>query len=110
MPATIWNGAISFGLVMIPVRVSAATEDRSVRFHQVHLADIGWVSTRMVCEIDGEVLAQEDMGKGYKLTRDRVVPSRTRSSTGCRCCPRRGRLRVRNDWQSRGPAMAAALT
>ncbi|MFF8918438.1 Ku protein [Streptomyces sp. NPDC015032] len=73
MPATIWTGAISFGLVTIPVRVSAATEDHAVRFRQVHLADMGRIRTRKVCEIDGEVLGQEDIGKGYEL-RDQVIP------------------------------------
>ncbi|MFF9593874.1 Ku protein [Streptomyces sp. NPDC014646] len=74
MPSTIWSGAISFGLVMIPIRVSAATEDRSVKFRQVHLADMGRIRTRKICELDGKVLAQEDIGNGYELTRDHVVP------------------------------------
>ncbi|MFF9077752.1 Ku protein [Streptomyces sp. NPDC014646] len=58
----------------ISVRVSAATEDRSVRFRQVHLADMGRIRTRKVCEIDGKVLGREEIGKGYELTRDQVVP------------------------------------
>lgn len=39
MPRSVWNGAISFGLVTVSVAVQAATEDHSVRFHQYHLVD-----------------------------------------------------------------------
>ncbi|WP_330481520.1 non-homologous end joining protein Ku [Streptomyces sp. NBC_00724] len=74
MPSTIWSGAISFGLVTIPCKVVGATEDHSIRFHQVHLEDMGRVRTRKVCEIDGEVVPQEDIGKGYELTKDETVP------------------------------------
>ncbi|MGW6897222.1 non-homologous end joining protein Ku [Streptomyces sp. NPDC054919] len=74
MPSTIWSGAISFGLVTIPIRVSAATENRSISFHQYHLEDMGRIRTRKVCEIDGEVLGQEDIGKGYELTKDQTIP------------------------------------
>ncbi|WP_456300756.1 hypothetical protein [Streptomyces herbicida] len=41
MPRTIWSGAISFGLVTVPVDVVSATEDHSVRFHQYHVEDMG---------------------------------------------------------------------
>jgi len=74
MPSTVWSGAISFGLVTIPIRVSAASQDHSIHFHQVHLEDMGRVRTRKVCEIDGEVLDQRDIGKGYELTNDQTVP------------------------------------
>jgi non-homologous end joining protein Ku len=43
MPRTIWSGAISFGLVTVPVNVVSATEDHSIRFHQYHLQDMGRV-------------------------------------------------------------------
>ncbi|MGW6900564.1 non-homologous end joining protein Ku [Streptomyces sp. NPDC054919] len=74
MPSTIWSGAISFGLVTIPIRVSSATENRSISFHQYHLEDMGRIRTRKVCEIDGEALGQEDIGKGYELTKEQTVP------------------------------------
>ncbi|MGW6099968.1 non-homologous end joining protein Ku [Streptomyces sp. NPDC055157] len=74
MPSTIWSGAVSFGLVTIPCKVVGATEDHSIRFHQVHLEDMGRVRTRKVCEIDGEVVPQEDIGKGYELTKDETIP------------------------------------
>ncbi|MEU0831314.1 Ku protein [Streptomyces sp. NPDC005969] len=74
MPSTIWSGAISFGLVTIPIRVSAATENRSIAFHQYHLEDMGRIRTRKVCELDGETLGQEEIGKGYELTKDQTIP------------------------------------
>ncbi|MFD9607666.1 Ku protein [Streptomyces sp. NPDC056441] len=74
MPSTIWSGAISFGLVTIPIRASSATEDHSIRFHQVHLEDMGRVRTRKLCEINGEVLGKEEIGKGYELAKDQVIP------------------------------------
>jgi DNA end-binding protein Ku len=73
MPRPLWTGAVSFGLVSIPIRVVSATEDRSVHFHQVHLEDMGRVRTRKVCEIEDKVVPQEEIGKGYKLTKDDVV-------------------------------------
>ncbi|MFI0020061.1 non-homologous end joining protein Ku [Streptomyces griseus] len=74
MPRPLWAGAISFGLVTIPVKIVSATEDHDVHFHQVHLADMGRVRTRKVCEIDGEVVSQDEIGKGYEIAKDQTVP------------------------------------
>ncbi|WP_331737222.1 Ku protein (plasmid) [Streptomyces sp. NBC_00984] len=74
MPRPLWTGAISFGLVTIPIKVLSATEDHAIRFHQVHLEDMGRVRTRKVCSIDDEVVPQEEIGKGYEVTKDEVVP------------------------------------
>lgn len=73
MPSSIWRGAISFGLVTIPIRVVTATESHAISFHQYHLEDMGRVRTRKTCELDGQVLTQDDIGKGYEVTRDQVV-------------------------------------
>ncbi|WP_069172963.1 non-homologous end joining protein Ku [Streptomyces griseus] len=74
MPRPLWTGAISFGLVTIPIKVVSATEDHSISFHQYHAQDMGRIRTRKVCELDGEVLSQEEIGKGYEIARDRTVP------------------------------------
>ncbi|MFE7046010.1 Ku protein, partial [Streptomyces atratus] len=74
MPRPLWTGAISFGLVTIPIKVVSATQDRSVHFHQVHLEDMGRVRTRKVCSIDDEVVPPEEIGKGYEVTKDELVP------------------------------------
>ncbi|WP_328886160.1 non-homologous end joining protein Ku [Streptomyces sp. NBC_00316] len=73
MPSTIWSGAISFGLVTIPIKAISATEDHSIHFRQVHLADMGRVRTRKVCEIDGEAVSQDEIGRGYELTKDETI-------------------------------------
>ncbi|MDQ0700911.1 Ku protein [Streptomyces sp. W4I9-2] len=74
MPRPLWAGAISFGLVTIPVKVVSATEDHDVHFHRVHLADMGRVRTRKVCELDDQVVSQDEIGKGYEITKDQTVP------------------------------------
>ncbi|MEU3879637.1 MULTISPECIES: Ku protein [Streptomyces] len=74
MPRPLWTGAISFGLVTIPVKIVSATEDHDVHFHRVHLADMGRVRTRKICEIDGEVVSQDEIGKGYEIAPDQTVP------------------------------------
>ncbi|MGW3669472.1 Ku protein, partial [Streptomyces sp. NPDC005141] len=52
MPRTVWAGAISFGLVTVPIHVVNAKEDHSIHFHQVHLEDMGRVRNRKICEIE----------------------------------------------------------
>ncbi|MBK3529817.1 Ku protein [Streptomyces sp. MBT67] len=73
MPRPLWAGAISFGLVTIPVKIVSATEDHDVHFHRVHLADMGRVRTRKVCELDDQVVSQDEIGKGYEITKDQTV-------------------------------------
>ncbi|CAL9677786.1 Non-homologous end joining protein Ku (plasmid) [Streptomyces sp. enrichment culture] len=74
MPRTVWSGAISFGLVTVPINVQSATEDRSIRFHQYHLPDMGRVRYRKVCELEDREVAQSEIGKGYELTKTQVIP------------------------------------
>ncbi|WP_331756128.1 Ku protein (plasmid) [Streptomyces anulatus] len=74
MPRPLWAGAISFGLVTIPVKVVSATEDHDVHFHRVHLADMGRVRTLKVCELDDQVVSQDEIGKGYEIAKDQTVP------------------------------------
>ncbi|GED11046.1 hypothetical protein CCE02nite_30450 [Cellulosimicrobium cellulans] len=61
----IWKGAITFGLVNVPVKVYSATEDHDVPLHQVHDKDGGRIRYRRVCEIDGEVVPYEHIDKAY---------------------------------------------
>ncbi|HEY0640231.1 MAG TPA: Ku protein [Pseudonocardiaceae bacterium] len=65
----IWNGAISFGLVSVPVRLFSATTNHDIRFHQVHEADGGQIRYRRVCEACGEEVGYDELAKGY-LTED----------------------------------------
>lgn len=66
MPQTVWKGAISFGLVSIPVRLTAATEERDLSFHQVRASDGSRVRYRRVAEADGEEVAYKDIAKSYR--------------------------------------------
>ena len=49
MPQSIWKGAISFGLVSIPVRLYSATEEKDISFRQVHRDDGGRIRYKRVC-------------------------------------------------------------
>lgn len=70
---SIWKGAISFGLVTIPVKLYSATEQRDVRFHQVHREDGGRIKYKRVCTIDGEEVPYSDIAKGYELPSGEIV-------------------------------------
>ena len=62
----IWKGAVSFGLVNVPVRVAAATGTQNIKFHQVHAEDGGRIKYQRVCSIDGEEVPYKDISKGYE--------------------------------------------
>lgn len=63
----IWKGAVSFGLVPIPVRLYSATEEKDIRFHQVHQADGGRIRYKRICSVDGAEVSYDEIGKGYDL-------------------------------------------
>jgi DNA end-binding protein Ku len=70
---SIWKGAISFGLVTIPVKLYSATEQRDVSFHQVHREDGGRIKYKRVCTVDGEEVPYSDIAKGYELPSGETV-------------------------------------
>ncbi|WP_350348046.1 Ku protein [Agromyces sp. G08B096] len=61
----VWKGAVTFGLVNVPVKLYSATEDHDVSLHQVHAEDGGRIRYQRVCEIDGEVVPYQDIDKAY---------------------------------------------
>ncbi|MEU1490660.1 Ku protein [Streptomyces sp. NPDC005776] len=71
---SIWNGAISFGLVSIPIKLVNATENHSVSFRQVHVPDGGRIRYRKVCELDGEEVDAADIGKAYEDADGSMIP------------------------------------
>ncbi|MFD9334229.1 Ku protein [Streptomyces sp. NPDC060028] len=71
---SIWNGAISFGLVSIPIKLVNATENHSISFRQIHLSDGGRVRYRKVCELDGEEVSAAEIGKGYEEADGSIIP------------------------------------
>jgi DNA end-binding protein Ku len=70
---TMWKGAISFGLVSIPVRVFPATEEKSVRFNQLHAKDHGRIKYQRTCAKCGEEVPYQDIVRGYEYEKDRYV-------------------------------------
>ena len=73
MPRTMWKGAISFGLVSIPVGMYPATEEKSLHFNQLHDEDMGRIKYKRVCSVDGEEVPFEHIVKGYETEKDRYV-------------------------------------
>ncbi|MFF2652880.1 Ku protein [Streptomyces sp. NPDC058045] len=71
---SIWNGAISFGLVSIPIKLVNATESHNVSFRQIHTEDGGRIRYRKVCELDGEEVVPEEIGKGYEDADGSIIP------------------------------------
>jgi DNA end-binding protein Ku len=70
---SIWKGAISFGLVMIPVKLYSATEQRDVAFHQVHREDAGRIKYKRVCTVCGKEVPYADIAKGFELPGGEIV-------------------------------------
>jgi DNA end-binding protein Ku len=69
----IWKGAVSFGLVNVPVRVYGATQEHDIRFHQVHREDGGRIRMRRVCTVCGEEVPYDQLAKGYEAPDGRSV-------------------------------------
>lgn len=69
----IWKGAVSFGLVSISVKLYSATEEKDIRFHQVHRADGGRIKYQRVCSIDGEQVSYDQIAKGYDVGGGEIV-------------------------------------
>lgn len=70
---SMWKGAVSFGLVMIPVKLYAATEQKDIAFRQVHRDDGGRIRFRRFCSIEDIEVPYEDIAKGYELPGGEVV-------------------------------------
>jgi DNA end-binding protein Ku len=70
---SMWKGAVSFGLVMIPVKLYAATEQKDIAFRQVHREDGGRIRFRRFCSLDEQEVPYEDIAKGYELPGGEMV-------------------------------------
>ncbi|WP_316742625.1 Ku protein [Streptomyces sp. MK7] len=71
---SIWNGAISFGLVSIPIKLVNATESHTISFRQIHTEDGGRIRYRKVCELEDREVAQSEIGKGYQDADGTIIP------------------------------------
>ena len=71
---SIWNGAISFGLVSIPIKLVNATESHSISFRQIHTEDGGRIRYRKVCELEDREVSTAEIGKGYEDADGTIIP------------------------------------
>ncbi|HEY1457013.1 MAG TPA: Ku protein [Solirubrobacteraceae bacterium] len=73
MPRPIWSGAISFGLVTVPVKLYSAVSQQTIRFHQLHAGDHVRIQQKRVCPADGQEVAYQEIVKGYEISPDHYV-------------------------------------
>src|SRR2546428_12246976 len=73
MPRAIWTGAISFGMVTVPVGLSSAVNRKTVRFHQLSQKTGARIVQRRVDSVAGEEVPYEEIVKGYELAPERYV-------------------------------------
>ena len=66
-PRSIWSGAISFGLVNVPVKLYTAVRKKDVRFHQLHEKDGSRIKQKRFCEAEDKEVPYEEIVKGYEL-------------------------------------------
>ena len=71
---SIWNGAISFGLVSIPIKLVNATENHSISFRQIHVEDGGRIRYRKFCELEEKEVSGAEIGKGYEDAGGTIIP------------------------------------
>jgi len=73
VPRAIWSGSISFGLIYVPVKLYSAVTERSVRFNQIDKRNGARIRQRKVNAETGEDVGQDDIVKGYELTKGSYV-------------------------------------
>ena len=73
MARSLWSGAISFGLVNVPVKLYSAVSQKEVHFNMLHEKDGGRIRQKRVCSVDGEEVPWEEIAKGFEVKRGRYV-------------------------------------
>src|SRR3954453_16603053 len=73
MPATVWKGYLSFGLVSFPIRLSAAARGETVHFHLLHKKDRSRVKEVMYCAAEDKPLERSDLVKGFEYSKDEYI-------------------------------------
>jgi DNA end-binding protein Ku len=72
-PRSIWNGAIAFGAVNVPIKVFGAREDQQIHFHEVHVTDGGGIEHRLVNPQTGREIKRDKVVRGYEVAEDEWV-------------------------------------
>ena len=70
---SIWNGAITFGLVTVPIKVFSATESKTIHFHEVHAKDGSRIEHRRICPKEGKAVDYDEIVKGYEISKGKFV-------------------------------------
>ncbi|MET1002726.1 MAG: Ku protein [Acidimicrobiia bacterium] len=73
MPSAIWTGAISFGLVQVPVRVVTATRSKDVSFNQLEESTGARIRYRKVSDVSGEEVSADQIVRGYEISKGKYV-------------------------------------
>jgi DNA end-binding protein Ku len=69
----LWKGAITFGLISIPVRLHSAVQEKSLKFHLLHDEDHGRIKYQRVCSKCGKEVTWDDLVRGYEVSKDTYV-------------------------------------
>src|SRR5512146_1790527 len=73
MPASVWTGYLTFGLISMPVRLFSGARDERVSFHMLHRKDLSRVKQQLICAEEGEVVERDDTVKGYEFRKGEYV-------------------------------------
>ena len=73
MPASVWSGYLTFGLISMPVRLYSGARGTSVSFHMLHREDLSRVKQQLICSADSQVLDRRDIVKGYEYRKGEYV-------------------------------------
>src|SRR6266478_7598448 len=73
MPATVWKGFISFGMVSIPVRLYSGARGKTISFHLLHKKDNSRVHEAMFCDAEDKPVARSELIKGYEYKKGQYV-------------------------------------
>src|SRR4029079_5145898 len=73
MPPSMWSGAISFGLVNVPVKLYSAVSKKTVRFHQLNGKTGHRIAQKRTDSQTGDEVSFEDIVKGYEMTKDHYL-------------------------------------
>jgi DNA end-binding protein Ku len=68
MPRPLWKGAISFGMVTIPIKLYTATEEKDVHFNMLHAEDMSRIKQKRFCAEEDVEVSNDEIVKGYEIT------------------------------------------
>src|SRR5271165_5593153 len=73
MPATVWKGYLSFGLVSFPIRLFAAARPEGIHFHMLHKKDESRVKEVWFCVEENKRIEKSDIVKGYEYAKGKYT-------------------------------------